>query len=366
MSFSEKADDEFSQQEPENNEDITNVEEENQRNSLDGNNNKNNYSNENNNINTNQPKKKNRTLQDYKVLFYTMKTEIKVHDFLKLLRNSNTAEFSLWTISVVLFANIPKNFPVLKEGEISRAKYSGVFLWFHLLHVIRACLGMYIGYKLPRSYKIMDVLQSIPDEKLAKTLFNDLIRETLLENAVMVIKEKKIYIFIYFICSVLNSVIDLIDFLVNFFKIAKCAESAKTVFITYLMIAIIYIIIDFAYFFWAGQLNYIFPPEYLKPISDLYNGIVDRAMMTFKLGKYKTNVISEAKAQQSSGPYTKESGNMNNGGINLLQYIMKDSLGVYDIEDKDKYLPEVNHRSQNRRNYNIGNNIYPNSSEELK
>ena len=108
MSFSEKPDFDFSQQDSEldNKEDITNIEE-NQRNSLD-NNNKNNYNNENNN-NQNQPKKKNRTLQYYKFLFYTMKTEIKVHDFLKLLRNSNTAELSIWTISVVLFANIPKN-----------------------------------------------------------------------------------------------------------------------------------------------------------------------------------------------------------------------------------------------------------------
>ena len=101
MSFSEKPDDEYSQKqsEQENNEDITNIEE-NQRNSI-------NSSGNNINIPT---KKKNRTLQYYKFLFYSMKTEIKVHDFLKLLRNSNTAELSLWTISVVLFANIPKIF----------------------------------------------------------------------------------------------------------------------------------------------------------------------------------------------------------------------------------------------------------------
>ena len=57
-----------------------------------------------------------------------MKTEIKINDFLKLLRNSNTAELTLWTISVLLFANIPKSFPILKERERSAAKYSGVFL----------------------------------------------------------------------------------------------------------------------------------------------------------------------------------------------------------------------------------------------
>ena len=120
MSFSEKPD-----------EKQTNIRE---NNSIDDNNSK------------NQTKiiKKNRTLQYYKFLIYNMKTEIKLHDFLKLLRNSNTAELSIWTISVVLFANIPKNFLILKEGETSKSKFIGAFLWFHIMHILHACLGMYV------------------------------------------------------------------------------------------------------------------------------------------------------------------------------------------------------------------------------
>ena len=370
MSFSEKPDDEFSQQEQERSqdkdEDITNVEE-NQGNSIDYNDN-NNYDNNNygNNNNQNTVVKKNRTLQYYKFLFYTMKTEIKVHDLLKLLRNSNTAELSIWTMSVVLFANIPKNFPILKEGENSTATYSGVFIWFHIFHIIRAFLGMYIGYKLPRSYQIMDILQNISDEKLAKTLFNDIIRETLLNNAIIVIKQRKVLIFIYFISTILNAIIDIIDFFIILSKISGSASSAKVVFITYMIITVIYLVIDFAYFFWAGQLRYIFPPEYLRPITDLKYGIIDRAMMTFKLGKNKTNVISEAKVQQNKGPYAKGSNIMNNGGINILEYVMKDSLGIYNSHDNDKYLPENNNQSSNNGNikYDIQNNI-PNSNEIL-
>ena len=102
MKYSEKFDEEeITKKEDKNsdiNDNITNYEE--------------NQNNSNNNI-----KKKNRTLQYYKFLFYTMKTEIKVHDFLKLIRNTNTLELSLWTISVVLYANVPKNFPILKPGK---------------------------------------------------------------------------------------------------------------------------------------------------------------------------------------------------------------------------------------------------------
>ena len=296
-----------------------------------------------------------------------MKTEIKVHDFLKLIRNSNTAELALWTISVVLFANIPKNFPILKEGEKSKAKYNGIFLWLHLLHIVRAYLGMYIGYKLPRSYQIMEILQGLSDEKLAKTLFNDIIRETVLNNVIKVIKEKKVFMLIYFIITVLNIIIDIVDFLVGLTNLSKCAASAKVMFITYFIIAIIYLIVDFAYIFWVGQLNYIFPSDYLRPINDLIHGIIDRAIITFKLDKLKTNVISEAKAQQSKGPYVKETVNRNNGGINLLEYIMKDSLGVYNIEERDnnKYLPEVNNQKRNNNFRNQIENNQPNSSEVI-
>ena len=139
-----------------------------------------------------------------------MKTEIKVHDFLKLLRNSNTAELSLWTIRVVLFANSQKNFTVLKEGEISKAKYSVVFLCLHIIHVLPACLGIYVGYKLPRSYQIMGILQNIAMKKLAKILFNGIMRETLLKKDVFVIKERKVLIFEYFIMTIINAIIDII------------------------------------------------------------------------------------------------------------------------------------------------------------
>ena len=355
MSFSDKPNDEFSQEEPEQqgdiNEDYTNVED--KQNSFDNN----------NNVSSNNVHKKNRVLQYYKFLFYSMKTEIKVHDFLKLVRNSNTAEISFWTMSVIIFANIPKDF----QG--SKVKYSGVFIWFHILHLLRGFLGMYVGYKLPRSYQVIDILQNTPDEKLAKTLFNDIMRETLLNNVVLVIKKQKVLIFIYFISTIINLLIDIIDFLVVLSKLSSCPTNVKVIFITYLLIAIIYLVIDFSYIFWFGQMNYIFPPKYLEPINSLYRGVIDKAMMTFKLIKGKTDVVSEAKAQRKEGPFVKGGKDMNNGGVNLLECIMKNSLGVYDIEEHDKYDNNINNQGNNKEDirYDVQNNLnnYPNSNEIL-
>ena len=316
-----------------------------------------------NNSNKTNINKKNRTLQYYKFLFYSLKTEIKVHDFLKLLRNSNTAELSIWTISVVLYANIPKDVNIIRsKGEVL-VKYNGVFIWFHIVHIIRAFLGMFIGYKLPRSYQIMDSLQSLSDEKLEKTLFNDIIRETLYNQVILVIKERKVIILIYFFSTILNIVFDAIDFLVTLSKLTSAPSGSKVVFITYLFITIIYLVIDFSYFFFAGQLKYIFPSNYLRSITAVYYGAVERAMITFKLRKGKANVIAESKAQKSSGPYIKSRSEMNNGGFNILEYIMKDSLGVYQYDD-DKYLPEFKDKIKNKEKYN-DNNIEPKSDEIL-
>ena len=342
MKYSEKFDEvEITQKEDKNsdiNDNITNYEE--------------NQNNSNNNI-----KKKNRTLQYYKFLFYTMKTEIKVHDFLKLIRNTNTLELSLWTISVVLYANVPKNFPILKPGEKNKSKYSGIFLWFHILHVVRACIGMFVGYKLPRSFQIMDFLQDLSKEKLAKTLFNDIIRETIYNKVILVIRKYKVHIFLYFLLTILNIIIDVIEFFYILFKIPGISDSARIEFITYFIINIIYLHINFSYIFYFGQLKYIFPPIYLNSISKVYICLSDTVRALFKLKKEKTNVIDENKAQNKNGPFVPNSGDNNNGGVNILDYIDRDSFGIninnnnnYAESNSNIYLPDINDKISDKFN----------------
>jgi hypothetical protein len=293
-----------------------------------------------------------------------MKTEIKAHDFLKLLRNSNTAELSLWTISVVLYANIPKNYPIVKEGEASTIKYNGIFIWFHIVHIIRACLGMFIGYKLPRNFQIMDILQNLSDEKLQKTLFNDIIRETLLHHVISNIKERKNIILAYFFLTLVNIAFDTIEFFILLSKITRSPSNEKIIFITFLIIVIIYLVIDFSYIFFAGQLKYVFPPIYLEAITAVYYGLVERAMITFKLRKKKTNIVSEANAQKRGGQYVRSEYDINNGGVNMLEYIVKDSFGFnQDIDDKDKYLPQI--KEQIRNNEEFMKNNEPISNQVL-
>ena len=323
-----------------------------------GNNNINNYQNS-----SDLPKKKNRTLQYYKFLFYSMKTEIKVHDFMKLVRTSNSSEIVLWILSVILYANTPKNFPKLSEGQKSTS-YKNAFIWFHILHVVRGALGIFFIYKLPRSFQIIENLENTVNEKLEKTLFNDLIRENMFYNLTEKIRPLKIPIFIYFGLTIINLIFDLIDFLVVLSSLSGAKTEAKVILLTYLLIAILYIVIDLAYVFWTGQLKYVFPKEYLRPIDSVFGGMVDKAMVKFKLKKPKTDIVNEAKVQNANGPYVKSS--LQNGGVNILDNLLGDAFGVYNVPQQQKSSDEFGRRNDNRGLYSSGGVVHdPNSREQL-
>ena len=307
-------------------------------------------------------KKKNRTLQYYKFLFYSMKTELKLHDFIKLLRASNSGEIAIWIISLILYANTPKDFPKLSEGEKSTS-YKNVFIWFHFIHVARGAIGIFLMYTFPRSFQVINSVESNSDSKLEKTLFNDLIRETIFFNVTEKIKPKKIPIIIYLILTVINFIFDLIDFLVILSSLSGAKPEAKVVLLTYLLISVLYMVIDLAYIFWTGQLKYVFPKEYLRPIDSLFNGIVDRAMVTFKIRKPKTDVVSEAKAQQSGQGYVISSNDMKNGGINILEKILGDSLGVYRDSGYGS-KSNVQEKIDSRKGY-PDNNFQPGSEDQM-
>ena len=118
---------------------------------------------------------------------------------------------------------------------------------------------------------------------------------------------------------------------------------------------------DLSYILWTGQLKYVFPKDYLKPIDSILNGVVDKAMITFKLRKPKTDVISEARVQQSRQPYVLSSNGMNNGGINILENILSDSFGVYKV---DENIKPRNDKYDNRERYQ-DNNIQPGSEDQM-
>jgi len=272
--------------------------------------------NNNNNINNEiKPSKKNRTLQFYKFLFYSIKLEIKVHEFVDLVRFANQSEIILWILSFLLYVNTPKNFPKISSGE-TKVKYKNVFIWLHVFHLIRAGFGIYIWLKIPKSYHYIESMKNFSEEKLSKTLFNDLARENL-DHIIKPVKDLRILILIYFSLTFLNLIFDVLDFLVILPGLKDASSDSKVVLLSYLMIAFCYIAVDLYYAFWGGMFKYHFPPHYYAPISDAFCGAVDKVLIRFKVKKPKTEIIAEAQVQNKNNP----NNNNNNDNTNNVDFV---------------------------------------------
>lgn len=169
--------------------------------------------------------KKNRTLQYYKFLFYSIKLEIKATEFVDLIRFANQSEISLWIVSLVLH----------QEG------YSG-FLWFHIIHFIRGLIGFFLLFKFPKSGDMIDQM-SLNKQDIENHIFNDLARKSVRERILEPFKSMKPLLFIYMLLTILNFCIDSLDFFYQLSKFDKKDESLNGklyVFVNFL-IAILYI-----------------------------------------------------------------------------------------------------------------------------
>jgi hypothetical protein len=232
-----------------------------------------------------QHRKKNRTLQFYKFLFYSMKIEIKMHEFVDLVRFSNQSEISLWILSLVLYFN-------------ATSTYTNVFVWIHVIHIIRGLCGMLLMLKIPRSYVIVDKMSSISDSDLKDKLFNDIIRGVLKTEVIDKMEKMRCWLIIYFILTFVNFVFDIIDFLYILSRIEHVTENnIKVIWLSYLAIAFLYLAIDLSYVFWTNSLKYSFPPKYMEPIYDAFSGAMTKVKTVFKIFKKQTDLRSEAANQ---------------------------------------------------------------------
>jgi hypothetical protein len=165
------------------------------------------------NINLNQPNeltniknKKNRTLQFYKLLFYSIKMEIKITEFINLICFANKSEISLWIVSIVLY----------QKG------YSA-FVWPHVIHLIRGLMGFFIFFKFPKSGDIIDQME-LNKQDIENCIFNDLTRKAINSRIVEPFIIMKPLLIIYMLLTVLNFCIDSLDFFYNLSKFDQKTE----------------------------------------------------------------------------------------------------------------------------------------------
>ncbi len=129
-----------------------------------------------------------------------MKVEIKVHEFYDLVRFSNQSEISLWILSLILYLNSPNDF-------------SNVFVWVHLIHIVRGLIGFLVLLKLPRSYDLVEAMRNVPEKEMETKLFNDIVRSVLKKEVIDKLEGIKCWLASYFFFTFINFIFDVIDFL---------------------------------------------------------------------------------------------------------------------------------------------------------
>lgn len=154
-----------------------------------------------NNENQNKPKK-NRTLQYYKFLFYSMKVEVQLTEIVNIIKTSNSSEILLWVLSMIL-----------------HNKFQGAFLYLHFLHFLRGILGFFILYKMPRSNELVEAMENEKNKKEMETkIFNDYTRYLINKETFAKAKSLQYFMLVYMIFTLLNVFIDLIDLISHLSK----------------------------------------------------------------------------------------------------------------------------------------------------
>ena len=146
-----------------------------------------------------EEKKKNRTLQFYKFLLYSLKTEMKINEFFYLIKISSVYEISAFLFTILL----------LLTGEFG---YS--FLFLGLLHFIRGCVGLHLLEKLPKSYELIENFTA-KEEELQTKIFNDIVRDNFKNLVFTTLEKQKKFLILYFVLNFLNYILDLIAFFIS-------------------------------------------------------------------------------------------------------------------------------------------------------
>jgi hypothetical protein len=142
-------------------------------------------------------KKKNRTLQFFKFLLYSLKMEVKNNEFLVLVKTTSVTESILWFLSIVLYFD-------------SGSKY--FIVWLQIIHLIRGVIGLYILDKVPMSYDLIENM-NVDVKSLETKVYNDIVRDVINEKALPKFKEIKLSLLSYFLLTIINFFIDIIGFL---------------------------------------------------------------------------------------------------------------------------------------------------------
>jgi hypothetical protein len=174
-----------------------------------------------------------KTINYYKFLLNSVKVEIKVLEFFNILRSCSSMEISLWILSICIFASIPTSDDEMLESQ----RY---VIWFHLLHVLRAVIGIMLLYRLPKTYEFINLIEPDVQNANEKT-YNDVMRDVATRDIIPLIQKNKCFLIVYGILTFVNFVIDIIDFVSTLANASENTVENSFISFAFMIISISYI-----------------------------------------------------------------------------------------------------------------------------
>ena len=179
--------------------------------------------------------KNNKTIKYLKFLLYSMKFEIKMFEFLDLIRISCFSELFCWIISLItLFISqlpltlpLPNNstqpLPMPPSPHNNSQDNFLILIIFQSLHIIRAIVGSLIIFKIPKTYEFLEKIKhGLREEDLRSKSYNNILREMGRDDILPKFESMKAYLLIYFGFTLVLMGIDIIGF---FYIFAKSGNS---------------------------------------------------------------------------------------------------------------------------------------------
>lgn len=184
----------------------------------------------------------------FKFILNTTKIEIKFNSLIRLIYNTSLFDISLWILGFLLFIASPKDM---------------YLIWFLLVHIGKAVVGLYLLDKIPKTYEVLENVAKNPNVDENKIM--DLLKKELKDSFIEKWNQNKTKFLAYLISTCVCLVIDFIIFIAQVSAFGK--EEWLLMQTCMLFTILVFIITDVIYFLWFFTLEFTFPPEILQPIK---------------------------------------------------------------------------------------------------
>ena len=146
------------------------------------------------------------TLEYYKFLLYSLKFEIKTFEFFDLIRVSSIAEVFFWLVSIITSFILPL-------AKVQSEDNFQTLVLVQIFHILRAFFGFVLLCRIPKSYELLEKINSsISSSDLKSKSYNEIMKDLGRDDIIPRLESNKPFFIIYFILTFLVISIDIVGF----------------------------------------------------------------------------------------------------------------------------------------------------------